>query len=63
MIMAKPFVSIAQMNRCKKMGEEGLLHKDIYDAALAATTDWHKLPERLHPKKEEPKKEDKNEDA
>lgn len=50
--MAKPFASKAQMDRCKRLVEEGKMTQESFDASLALTPHPDKLPERLHPKKE-----------
>jgi hypothetical protein len=47
---AKPFASLAQMERCKRLVAEGIVSQESYDASLAVT-DVENLPERLHPKK------------
>lgn len=52
--MAKPFVSRAQMDRCKRLVEEGKMPQSVFDESMAITPDADKLPERLHPKKEVP---------
>lgn len=54
--MATPFKSVAQMERCKRLVEEGKVSQESFDASLAATQ-LEGLPERLHPKKEKPKTE------
>ena len=33
--MAKPFVSKAQMDRCKRLVEEGAMSQSVYDESLA----------------------------
>jgi DNA mismatch repair ATPase MutS len=50
--MSKPFVSKAQIERCRKLVAEGKMSQESFDAALAATPDHERLPERIHPKKE-----------
>ena len=54
--MAKPFVSKAQMDRYAALVVEGKVSQASFDECLAMTPEPHKLPERLHPKKEEKKK-------
>lgn len=56
--MAKPFVSKAQMERVKGLIEKGIVTQKEFDESLAATPNHENLPERLHPKKDEPTKRD-----
>lgn len=46
----KPFASIAQMERSRRLVAEGFIKQESFDAQLAVT-DVENLPERLHPKK------------
>jgi len=54
--MAKPFASKAQIERCRRLVEEGKITQVAFDEALAATPNVEELPDRLHPKKPEPQK-------
>lgn len=51
--MAKPFVSKAQMERFRKLVQEGKVTQAAFDESLALTDRPDDLPERLHPKAEE----------
>lgn len=61
--MAKPFASKAQMERFRRLAAEGVISQKEFDDSLAMTPDPDKLPERLHPKKEKPKKENSGPNA
>lgn len=50
--MAKPFVSRAQMERCKRLVAEGSITQAAFDDSLSLTPHHADLPERLHPKKD-----------
>lgn len=51
--MAKPFVSKAQMERSRKLVQQGVITQEQFDESLKATPEPDKLPERIHPKKDE----------
>lgn len=50
--MAKPFVSMAQIERCRRLVEDGKMSRESFDESLRLTEHPELLPERLHPKTE-----------